>query len=335
MTDSNRLLLCLINSLGEFSHLKSTTEYKHLASSIAGDPCHRALSDSEALEKFLMSLMQRVTGSCTSGDNTVTVTGRPEVTLTSTGNHKKCPHGLKIGPKFIEMILVEVFKKLPEVKGLNSRCRPGPELVHQSLQDTLLDIRESQLLPLLKECFTTLDSLHKSLQFLHGDLACGMVSVANGHALLNEFDKSSYTVRLNGKLLRLRVVKRGAFGKLQGFLKTVGFNPSIRLRNVVDLSMKVRSMRCPLKDATFDKCCLLASVLLQVNTDDMCRSFHKQFPESKHIDLETILKARLQTGIDRTTSATAAAFVSEGTIQRDEILKSKVNLMPSGEIVID
>ena len=146
---------------------------------------------------------------------------------------------------------------------------PFTEIIQEEQTNDANDANIKQIIKYLKGLFHTIDTLFEECQFQHGDMKCEQVLMMENEtkdqieAILNDFDKSSFTVKYKERFLRCR--PKSDFIRQQGWTYT--HSPSIPAKTLqFSPQMKVRSLQCPMEDGNkFDKQCLLASVLLNAS----------------------------------------------------------------------
>lgn len=154
----------------------------------------------------------------------------------------------------------------------------------------------AKIVATLRRVFRTLDRLYRACQFTHGDMKCDQVLLARDGPVLNDFDKSSFTVIVDGAPLRVR--------PKMGNSKVWGVNLLVQTlaelgvdKSGFNAQMRVRAARCPRSDARFDKACLLASTLLQVGADSTVDEILEKLPkEADMLDVECIMRKRRRGG---------------------------------------
>jgi hypothetical protein len=118
----------------------------------------------------------------------------------------------------------------------------------------------------------TLKKMWSLCQFSHGDMKVDQILMEGDNPLLNDFDKSSFTVLRDSINLqdaapvRIRPTKRKTtipiISRIIGHIASKGIDASLSYSEI----QAVRNSRCPLQDGwKFDAACLWASALLLVD----------------------------------------------------------------------
>ena len=197
-----------------------------------------------------------------------------------------CSPSHKLIPKYMEVMAAFLFKSL-NVTGVSTYSElchvRGARLfkypIHDKFSDFIKTANVDVIVSKLEQVFQTLTQLWHICQFTHGDMKCEQVLLTKpgGTPLLNDFDKSSFTVLEGDQPTRIRPKKGRNTGitsianSLIGWGARTGVDRAVSMPYVTyNPQMEVRSARCPIEDGhKFDMACLVASVLLQVRTEVM------------------------------------------------------------------
>lgn len=191
-----------------------------------------------------------------------------------------------------------------------------------------------ELITMLIDLSKVIDALWELCQFTHGDMKCDNVLCDGNLVYLNDFDKCSFTVRSPGydshEFIRLRPKKGRTsippLSKFIGYMARQGRDWATH-----NEQLEVRSARCPRENGgTFDKACLVASTLLQVNEDTFTEMIQQTASDSvwgamlKLVDV-TCINNKRRSGTSLTGNAAAAECLDNSVRHKSPIrLDSKV-----------